>query len=184
MLIGLVAMVAAADAPTDFGVRTLGRPPVAAVTEPQTAVLPAPPRPAWTSGAFRISAAAQVGARFGRVTSTVRSPEHNRRVGGVPNSWHLLGRAMDIARARGVSHWQIAAALRQAGYTLIESLDEGDHSHFAFATRPGEVRPHNRTDQLAELRGEASYFRFIEAPKTRAPAPPAGPGSSVAVSFR
>jgi len=27
----------------------------------------------------------------------------------------------------------IAAAFRNAGYRLIESLDEGDHSHFAFA---------------------------------------------------
>ena len=45
----------------------------------------------------------------------------------------MSGRAIDIARRPGVSHWQIAAAFRNAGYRLIESLDEGDHSHFAFA---------------------------------------------------
>jgi hypothetical protein len=66
------------------------------------------------------------------VTSTRRSPEHNRRVGGVRNSFHLSGRAIDIARRSGVSHATIAAAYRSAGYHLVESLDEGDHSHFAF----------------------------------------------------
>jgi hypothetical protein len=59
--------------------------------------------------------------------------ERNRLVGGVPNSYHLSGRAIDVARRPGVTHNQIAAALRSAGYNLIESLDEGDHSHFAFA---------------------------------------------------
>ena len=29
-----------------------------------------------------------------------------------------------------------AAAYRNAGYYLIESLDEGDHSHFAFGSAP------------------------------------------------
>jgi hypothetical protein len=31
-----------------------------------------------------------------------------------------------------VSHARIAAALTAAGFRLIESLDEGSHSHFAF----------------------------------------------------
>jgi hypothetical protein len=53
-------------------------------------------------------------------------------VGGVPNSYHLSGRAIDIARYSGVSHAQLARAFVQSGYRLIESLDEGDHSHFAF----------------------------------------------------
>ena len=82
---------------------------------------------------------AKIGARFGTVTSTHRTPEHNRRVGGVPNSYHLSGRAIDIARRPGVRHAQIAAELRRAGYNIVESLDEGDHSHFAFG-RPGEVK--------------------------------------------
>jgi hypothetical protein len=54
----------------------------------------------------------------------------------VPNSYHLSGHAIDIARRPGVHHSDIAAAYRQAGYALLESLDEGDHSHFAFGTRP------------------------------------------------
>jgi hypothetical protein len=84
-------------------------------------------RPLDTSTAVRLAAA------YGVVTSTWRSVAHNRAVGGVPNSYHLQGRAIDIARRPGVTHRQIDAALRTAGYNLIESLDEGDHSHFAFA---------------------------------------------------
>lgn len=91
------------------------------------------------NASFNIGAISRIGARWGQVTSTYRSPSHNRRVGGMPNSYHLSGRAIDIARRPGVSHWQIAAALRAAGYNLLESLDEGDHSHFAFGL-PGEVR--------------------------------------------
>lgn len=83
-----------------------------------------------------MSAAVLVGA-FGRVTSIFRTAAHNRDVGGVPNSYHLQGRALDVARRPGVSHLQLAMALQRAGYHLVESLDEGDHSHFAFAdSRP------------------------------------------------
>ena len=91
------------------------------------------------NAAVNMGAISNIGSRWGRVTSTYRSPAHNRRVGGMPNSYHLSGRAIDIARRPGVSHWQIAADLRAAGYNLLESLDEGDHSHFAFG-RPGEIK--------------------------------------------
>ena len=84
--------------------------------------------------------AARMAAAFGTVTSIHRTVERNRLVGGVPNSYHLSGRAIDIARKPGVSHSQVAAALRQAGYNLIESLDEGDHSHFAFGTATASPR--------------------------------------------
>jgi hypothetical protein len=76
--------------------------------------------------------AARLAAVFGTVTSIHRTVERNRLVGGVPNSYHLAGRAIDVARKPGVTHDQIATALRRAGYNLVESLDEGDHSHFAF----------------------------------------------------
>ena len=124
-LIGLALVTTSANAwgasnSTDFGIRTFGVP---------TATL---------GNALRIHSTidlrsiAGLGSHWGRVTSTYRSAEHNRAVGGVHNSYHLSGRAIDIARRPGVTHSQIAAAFRNAGYYLIESLDEGDHSHFAF----------------------------------------------------
>ena len=79
-----------------------------------------------------IVSAVRVAAAYGVITSTYRSVAHNRAVGGVPNSHHLAGHAIDVVRKPGVSHSQIAAAFRKAGYNLLESLDEGDHSHFAF----------------------------------------------------
>ena len=91
-------------------------------------------------GSGNLSAAARLGDNWGRVTSTLRSPAHNRAVGGVANSYHLRGRAIDIARRPGVTHAMIAAAFRNAGYRLVESLDEGDHSHFAFAWGGGGSR--------------------------------------------
>ena len=77
---------------------------------------------------------ARIASSYGVVTSGFRTVAHNRAVGGMPNSYHLTGRAIDVARAPGVSHRMIDAALRRAGFVLVESLDEGDHSHFAFGT--------------------------------------------------
>ena len=86
--------------------------------------------------ASEIASAARLIRAYGTVTSTFRTVAHNRAVGGVPNSYHLLDRAIDIMRNPGVTHRQIDAVLRQAGYSLVESLDERDHSHFAFAAVP------------------------------------------------
>lgn len=150
-VIGLAFLSSAsiASAETDFGIRTVsGERMIVRVAEhPKAgerdssavqARVPSelPSGASWASirgGPGSLNSAAGIGSRWGRVTSTYRTPEHNRRVGGVRNSWHIRGRAIDIARKPGVTHSQIAAAFRNAGYQLMESLDEGDHSHFAFA---------------------------------------------------
>lgn len=90
------------------------------------------------ASSFTLNAAATIGSRWGSVTSTSRTRQRNYLVGGAANSFHLTGRAIDIARRPGVRHADIEASYRNAGFVLIESLDEGDHSHFAFgATRSG-----------------------------------------------
>src|SRR3954465_1909553 len=94
--------------------------------------------------------AAKVAAVFGTITSTFRSVAHNRAVGGVPNSYHLLGRAIDIVRRKGITHHQIQAAVRGAGYSLIEPLDEGHHSHFAFAPSVAAVAPKSPASPASE----------------------------------
>ena len=82
----------------------------------------------------QILGAARVAASYGTVSSGFRTVAHNRRVGGVPTSYHLVGRAIDVERRRGVTHQMIETALQKAGFVLVESLDERDHSHFAFAS--------------------------------------------------
>ena len=149
---------------TDFGIRVVGGAPSS--VEPATFT----PSTIVTS-ATGLRPAAAIGARWGRVTSTYRTPAHNRAVGGVRNSWHLQGRAIDIARRPGVSHAEIAAAFRLAGYTLIESLDEGDHSHFAFGSG-------------ATATPRRSGPRMILAPATREAAVEATDWGIVTVSSR
>lgn len=146
-------MSSGAMAGTDFGVRTVASGPAAI----ETASAPA------AAAMFSLAGVAALGSRFGTVTSTWRSAEHNRRVGGVRNSFHISGRAIDIARRAGIRHYQIEQALRLAGYALIESLDEGDHSHFAFATGQGYRRP-SAAPQL-QVASAITAFRMVSAPR-------------------
>lgn len=72
-----------------------------------------------------------------RVTSGRRSRAANAAAGGVPNSFHLRGRAVDVVPASGT---QRAAILRNAPAQRVsagctgpeEVLDEGDHIHLAW----------------------------------------------------
>ena len=146
-------------ADTDWGIREVGNPVKRASTEEP------PPAGTWalnSSGrAVNMGDIKQIGGHWGQVTSTFRSPAHNRRVGGVANSYHLSNRAIDIARRQGVSHSQIAAAYRNAGYALAESLDEGDHSHFAFGA-PKYRGP--RPQMVSVQNGEKTEWRIVYAP--------------------
>ena len=147
----------AASSHTDFGIRTLSG-PVASDPSPARAG-----NSLFTSSSLpmrsgvNLRAAAGLGSQWGRVTSTIRSVAHNRAVGGVRNSWHLSGRAIDIARRPGVTHAQIAAAFRNAGYYLVESLDEGDHSHFAFGGAGSGYVPPARTVRNASAAASTQW---------------------------
>ena len=88
-----------------------------------------------------LGAAVAVATRLGQVTSTIRTPARNRFVGGARNSHHLHGRALDVVRRAGVRHSDIEAALRSEGFDIVESLDEGDHSHFAFRSAGARANP-------------------------------------------
>lgn len=112
-----------------------------ALCEPVGARSLTPVAPQGLSRQTLSAAAVRIVSQFGTVTSTFRTVEHNRAVGGVPDSYHLLGQAVDVARRPGVSHAQIAAALTASGLHLIESLDEHNHSHFAFGRALQRVAP-------------------------------------------
>lgn len=153
MIAAVAAVAAVADskaASTDFGVRVIGG-----------NVSPEPALAVARRGTMDLQAAAVIGARWGRVTSLRRSQARNRAVGGVRNSYHLVGRAIDIARRAGVRHADIASAYRRAGYTLVESLDEGDHSHFAFGSAGSEPL---KVEAAAPAAQNATEWRIVAAP--------------------
>lgn len=68
------------------------------------------------------------------ITSTYRTPAHNREVGGVENSYHtrrgVNGEplAVDSQPPRGMSMGQYAAHLRQMNPNY-DVINEGDHVH-------------------------------------------------------
>lgn len=167
MVLAMSGTAALAAEPTDFGIRTVGK-AVSAAPSPLASPAASSAGPGWSplSPPIELTAIAAIGRSWGTVTSTLRSPEHNRRVGGVANSYHLRGRAIDIARRPGVAHAQIAAAYRAAGYHLVESLDEGDHSHFAFGSPPSYARqaPQAKDQRPAEI----TAWRMVSAPSSGA----------------
>jgi hypothetical protein len=63
-----------------------------------------------------------------RITSTKRDPAHNRRVGGVSNSYHLTGQARDSVPPPGMSMAAYAAELKRLNPHL-DVINEGDHVH-------------------------------------------------------
>lgn len=161
----LISLTPPANGPTDFGVRDVSVPSHGFKAVPiATPIVTAAAR-----GPIDMAAVSALGAKWGIVTSTYRNPRHNARVGGAPNSYHLRNRAIDIARRPGVRHHQIAAAYRAAGYHLIESLDEGDHSHFAFAGRGAvpvaTVTPVDNQGAKVMVTGpKPTDFRIVFAP--------------------
>jgi hypothetical protein len=61
-----------------------------------------------------------------------------------------------------VTHQMVEAALRQAGYRLIESIDEIDHSHFAFsAARRAPPSPPPRSFAVARPRSMPAGQRLL-----------------------
>lgn len=64
---------------------------------------------------------------FATITSSIRCPEHNREVGGAPNSPHLRGYAVDIAVHGSRERYLIVEGARKAGFTRIGTANSFVH---------------------------------------------------------
>jgi len=67
-----------------------------------------------------------------RISSAQRTPEHNREVGGAPNSYHLTGHAYDLVPPQGMTMAQLEQNIRGSGIPFAEVINEGDHVHVAW----------------------------------------------------
>lgn len=72
------------------------------------------------------------------ITSAIRCPEHNKRIGGKDNSAHLTGNAIDIKALDSYTKFRIAYGLLKAGFKRV-----GIYKDFVHAdndpTKPQEV---------------------------------------------
>ena len=61
------------------------------------------------------------------INSAYRSPEHNAKVGGTPNSSHLKGLAVDIRCNNSVNRFKVLNALIANGFNRIGIADTFIH---------------------------------------------------------
>ncbi len=118
-------------------------------------------------GAGDVSALLRDAFGGGAVTRTLSSPAANKRAGGVANSYHLSGQAVDFVPKGGMGslgqNWRedIRAAAAAVGIKVLELLGPGDkghsdHLHLAFAKQrlgPDQVaaQASRATEQAARL---------------------------------
>ena len=87
------------------------------------------------------------------ITSGTRTAEHNQEVGGVPNSQHLSGKAVDIVLPKGTSFSEFKGQLLQSGVKPTELINEGDHIHVAWG-------PKGSTGTGQSYLSQADYYRM------------------------
>lgn len=86
-----------------------------------------------TRAEFLEAAASYCALTGGSVTSWARSLKHNKAVGGVTNSAHLYGLAVDIVYDAPQT---LVIATERARRLGLKLLREGDHDHLQPASWP------------------------------------------------
>lgn len=101
-----------------------------------------------------------------QITSGLRSAAHNAAVGGVPNSAHLSGNAVDFV-PQGMATSQAVQKIASAGVPFDQLIDEGSHVHLAW----GE---HGRGEVLARTPQGYQHLGNAQPPQA-APQPQVAP---------
>jgi hypothetical protein len=108
-----------------------------------------------------------------QITSNKRTPEHNKAVGGVANSYHLSGQAFDIAGSPEQQEKFYNYMRDTYGGRFAEILNEGDHIHIASEFKPEQNKTinnitnnsSNSSKNLIRMAGINSNFNY-QSPKT------------------
>lgn len=75
-----------------------------------------------------------------RVTSDVRTPQRNQAVGGVPNSRHMSGEAVDLVPPQGMTMAQLAQETKRR-FPQARVINEGDHVHVEWGAQRANPFP-------------------------------------------
>lgn len=111
-------------------------------------------------------------AKFGlKVSSSTRTPQRNRAVGGASRSYHLPteqgeGRALDVVGDPAKRREFQSHVKTLYGDRVREVLDEGDHTHVAWDDNKPEQRVKLSWDDLSE---EEPQAKRITGPRTVLP---------------
>lgn len=90
------------------------------------------------------------------VTSGYRSPLVNKVVGGVPNSAHLLGRAVDFICPEFGTPYDVARAIKGSGIQFDQLIREYGWVHISFD-------PQMRGDVLTKASASTPYEKGLVA---------------------
>lgn len=83
-------------------------------------------------------------------TGGTRTPQRNAQVGGVPDSMHLNGQALDF-KVPGVSSDRVFQSLSAAGLPMTEHLDEGNHLHVGWGPKGGQAPAAPESDDYSQF---------------------------------
>lgn len=95
------------------------------------------------------------------VTSTIRTPEYNKSVGGVPNSQHLTGGALDY-RIRDLPPAKVALLKKHFTDAGFQVINEGDHLHVQHAkggatNADAPLQDPNKLPALPSMSGRTAF---------------------------
>jgi len=102
-----------------------------------------------------------------KITSRGRTAEDNARVGGVENSHHLDGNAIDFIPPVGVTKEQVRDMFTGLGVNPTELIDEKDHIHVAWKPKASGIDPNSRYQTRADYIGMNSE-RILKAAEDEA----------------